>query len=102
MKRQRWDLNPGRLAPEYMPVNYRTAPLEGQRDTVTPRGLRMLRPRDSETLVSGLLMLELGLPPQACVEYLPSPRRSPVEGLHAAQELLVVAAVDEHLGVVLD
>lgn len=26
----------------------------------------------------------------------------PVKGLHAAQELLVVAAVDEHLGVVLD
>lgn len=26
----------------------------------------------------------------------------PVEGLYAAQELLVVAAVDEHLGVVLD
>lgn len=58
--------------------------------------------RDSENLVFRLLPLELGPHLPAWTEHLPGPRHSPVEGLHAAQELLVVAAVYKHLGVVLD
>lgn len=59
-------------------------------------------PQDSENLDFGLLTLELGPHLWAWTEHVPRPRNSPVEGLHAAQELLVVATVDEHLGVVLD
>lgn len=39
---------------------------------------------------------------EAQTAYLPRPWCSPVEGLHTAQELLVVTAVDEHLSVVFD
>lgn len=39
---------------------------------------------------------------EARTAYLPRPWCSPVEGLHAAQELLIVTAVDEHLSVVFD